>query len=323
MSKPPFVLTPKIFNLVSSVQELVGELKNVDVKKPSIKLRKENKIKTIRHSLAIEGNTLSEEQITALIEKKRVVGPSKQVQEVLNALDLYEKKSNLNPLIEKDLLKSHKILMNGLVPSAGKYRSGNVGILKGKKIGHVAPQAKFIPKLMNDLFSYIKTEKEISFLLKACIFHYELEFIHPFEDGNGRMGRLWQQLLLMKHADIFEYLSIETLIHQEQKRYYKVLEECDRAGDCTTFIEFSLELILKSLENFKQVYRPTKILGEDRLLLAREHFKTNSFSRKDYLSIFTDISTATASRDLQKGVEEKSLQKTGDKALAIYRFKKS
>ncbi len=158
MYKPPFSITPEILALSIEIQDILGELKTSSLIKPSIKLRKENKIKTVHHSLAIEGNTLTEEQITALLEKKRVVGSKKQIQEVQNALMLYDDINILNPFSEKDLLKSHGMLMQGLVESSGRYRSTNVGIIKGNKVGHVAPQAKGVSGHMKDLFSFIKTK---------------------------------------------------------------------------------------------------------------------------------------------------------------------
>ncbi len=320
MYKPPFQITPQILSLSSQIQEILGELKSTALVRPSIKLRKENKIRTIHHSLAIEGNTLTEDQITAILDNKKVIGPNKQIHEVLNALELYDMMSTLEPTREKDLLKAHAYLMKGLIHDEGKYRTKNVGILKGKKISHVAPQAKMVPSLMKNLFEFLKAKNEIPYLIKACIFHYELEFIHPFEDGNGRMGRFWQQIILMNHSPIFEYISVESLIHKEQKRYYRVLEICDKAGHSTAFIEFSLSLILKTLIDFKSQFRPAKVNGSDRMEIAQNFFGTKPFSRKEYLNLHKDISTATASRDLAFGVEEGILNKEGDKALASYRF---
>jgi Fic family protein len=320
MGKPPFELTSAILLLSLNIQEILGELKAASLVKPSVKLRKENKIKTIHHSLAIEGNALSEDQITDLLENKRVIGPIKQIQEVTNALKLYDKIDQLNPLSEKDLLISHSILMEGLIDRAGAYREKNVGIIKGSKVGHVAPQAKMVPALMSDLFEFLKRRDTTPLLLKACIFHYELEFIHPFMDGNGRMGRLWQQLILMKHSPIFEYVSIESMIHKEQKKYYKVLESCDKSGSSTKFIEFSLELIYQALLEFKNQFRPKKSSANERLQLAQETFGKQGFCRKDYLSLHKDISTATASRDLANAVSNRILRMTGDKALARYFF---
>src|SRR5207253_7112889 len=195
MYKPPFQITSKVLGLSSQIQEIIGELKTYSLAKPSVKLRKENKIRTIHHSLAIEGNSLSEEQVTALLEKKRVLGPKNQILEVMNALELYDILAKFDPAKERDLLKAHGLLLNGLVKEAGKYRSTAVGIFKGTKVSHMAPSAKQVPKLMGDLFTFLTKDSETPWLIKACVFHYELEFIHPFEDGNGRMGRLWQQLL--------------------------------------------------------------------------------------------------------------------------------
>jgi len=315
---PPFTVTPQILKLALQVQELIGELKNYQLAKPQLKLRKENKIKTVHHSLAIEGNTLSEKQITALLENKRVVGPQKQITEVVNALKLYDHLGSLKVLSEADFLKAHKVLTANLVESSGKYRSKNVGVFKGTSIGHVAPQAKQVSQLMKQLFSFLKSNEQ-SFLIKACVFHYELEFIHPFEDGNGRMGRLWQQLILMKHSPIFEFLSVETLIHKKQKQYYQVLEKCDKVGDSTLFIEFSMELILQTLKDYRAAHVFTKSTVEDRLQKAIDHFGAQAFSRKDYLNLNLGLSTATASRDLALAVRDKKLVVSGDKALARYK----
>lgn len=321
MYKPPFKITSKILNLSTEIQELVGALKSYSLVKPSLKLRKENKIKTIHHSLAIEGNSLTEEQITALLENKRVLGPKGQITEVMNAIRLYEDLDKFDPRKEKDLLRAHGRLLKDLVKGVGKYRSGAVGIFKGSQVSHLAPQAKQVPILMRDLFAFLNQDKETPWLIKACVFHYELEFIHPFEDGNGRMGRLWQQLLLMKQSPIFEFNSVETLIHKKQSQYYKILEQCDLAGDSTAFIEFSLELILKSLESFQESYRPLKEKAPDRIAAALEFFGNKRFTRKDYLQLNKGLSTATASRDIAKAVLEGLFKKEGDKALATYKKK--
>ena len=319
MYKPPFHITSKVLSDISEIQEILGELKSYTLIKPSVKLRKENKIKTIHHSLAIEGNTLTPEQITALLEKKRVLGPKNQILEVTNALELYDRMGEFNPLKERDLLKAHGILLRGLKKNAGKYRSGNVGVFKGTKVSHVAPPAKQVSLLMADLFTFIAKDKETHGLIKACVFHYELEFIHPFEDGNGRMGRLWQQLLLMKHSPLFEFIAVETLIHEKQNKYYKILEQCDLDGDSTAFIEFSLELILKSLKDFLTTFRPSKPKKSDRIKFALEHFGDSEFSRQEYLQLHKGLSTATASRDLAQAVAEKSLKKSGEQALTTYK----
>ena len=318
---PPFELTPRILSITLEIQNALGELKAATLAKSTLKLRKENRIRTIHHSLAIEGNSLSTEQITAILENKRVLGPKKQIQEVSNAILLYDGLERLNPLSENDFLKAHSILLQRLVENPGAYRSKSVGILKGTQVGHIAPPAHRVPLLMHDLFQFLKGHSELPLLIKACVFHYELEFIHPFMDGNGRMGRLWQQLILMKHSPIFGSLAIESLVHREQKIYYKVLEKADRDGHSTAFIEFSLELIREALLDFQREFRPRKVTQADRMEAAREKFKRSQFTRKDYLELHKIISTATASRDLATAVIEGLLVMTGEKALSRYRFK--
>lgn len=319
MPKPPFHINTKILTLTGSISEILGELKTFSAVAPPVQLRKENKIQTVHHSLAIEGNSLNEAQITAILENKRVIGPKNQIIEVQNALALYEDLKTYNPTKEKDLLTAHKVLMKNLIPNAGKYRSTPVGILKGTKVSHIAPQASQVPRLMGKLFEFLNKDKETPWMIKACVFHYELEFIHPFADGNGRMGRLWQQILLMKQSPVFEYISAESIIHKKQKEYYEILEKCDKYGDSTDFIEFSLQNILKSLESYAVTYQPTKPKISDRIKQAIEHFGNKSFSRKDYLNFHKGLSTATASRDLQQAVESGLLTRIGDKSQAVYK----
>ena len=304
MKAPPFQITPKILKLSGQIHEILGKLTVVSFPKPSVKLRKENKIKTIQSSLAIEGNTLTLAQVTDIIEHKRVIGPAKDILEVKNAIQLYESIARFNPSSEQDLLKAHKVLMQGLIERAGVYRNSAVGIFKAGKVSKIAPPAKQVPELMGDLFEFLKKEKNHDILLKSCIFHYELELIHPFIGGNGRMGRLWQQLLLMQYSPIFELVAIETVIHEHQEKYYKALEQSDSAGNSTKFIEFSLATILAALNNFSKEYRPQRPTMRDRLEAAMEHYKTQEFSRKQYMEFHRGIATATASRDLALGVKQ-------------------
>lgn len=322
MHNPPYTITSKILTLVSEIQSLLGESKHLVVKKPSVKLRKENRIKTIHYSLAIEGNSLTEEQISSLIEGKKVIGPKSQIIEVKNAIKLYEQLADLDPLKENDFLKGHKILMFNLIGKPGRYRQQAVGIFKNGKVSRMAPPAKQVSGLMSNLFLYLKKDHETLALVKACIFHYELEFIHPFEDGNGRMGRLWQQLLLMKVSPIFEYLTIESLIHKNQKKYYQALEKSDVKGESTDFVEFSLEMIVNSLKEFSGEILSAKPKANDRIEMAVEHFDKLSFSRKDYMLLSKEISTATASRDLAQAVSNGVLEVKGEKSKTKYLFKK-
>jgi len=306
--KPPYDITPKVLKLISSISEKIGEVNANYLSKQSPQLRKQNRIKTIQSSLQIEGNTLTEEQITALIENKRVFGPEKDVLEVLNAIKVYDELNTFKHYSEKDFLRAHSSLMKGLIFNAGKYRNQSVGIVKGNDIEHVAPPFQNVPYLMKDLFEYLKDDQELT-LIKSCVFHYEMEFIHPFLDGNGRMGRLWQTVILIKDYNIFEYLPFETLISATQDEYYKSLSMSDKSGKSTPFIEYMLGVIEKSLTQLLN-YNNRILKDIDRL----EYFLNQGFrefSRKDYMNVFKDISSATASRDLKKGIELNLFRSTG------------
>ena len=316
--KPPYEITSSILKLITSISEKIGEVNANLLNKPSPKLRKQNRIKTIHSSLRIEGNTLTEEQITALLENKRVIGPKKDVLEVLNAIEIYENLDIYKPSNEKSFLKAHKNLMKDLIEDAGKYRKQSVGIVKGSKVEHVAPPFRNLPYLMKDLFEYLKKSDEIE-LIKSCVFHYEMEFIHPFLDGNGRMGRLWQTLILMEKYPIFEFLPFETLISNDQEKYYKALAESDKSGKSTKFIEYMLGVIdisISELLNFNN-----RTLNEKDRLEYFVSLNKIQFTRKNYMDIFKDISSATASRDLKKGTELNLFEKIGEKNKTIYRIK--
>lgn len=307
--KPPYDITPKILKLVTSISEKLGAANATYLSKQSPQLRKQNRIKTIHSSLQIEGNTLTEEQITALLDHKRIIGPEKDVLEVLNAIKVYEKLEEYKFNSDKSFLKAHLLLMHGLIENAGKYRTTGVGIVKGSKIEHLAPPFENVPFLMKDLFDYLNNSEEIT-LIKSCVFHYEMEFIHPFLDGNGRMGRLWQTLILMNEYPLFEFLPFETLISQTQDDYYKSLSLSDKNGTSTFFIEYMLAVIDKSLENLLR-YNNRILKDIDRL----EHFlslRTREFTRKDYMNVFKDLSSATASRDLKKGIDLQLFESVGN-----------
>ena len=307
--KPPYDISPKILKCISSISEKIGAVNANFLNKQSPQLRKQNRIKTIHSSLQIEGNTLTEEQITALIENKRVIGPEKDVLEVMNAIKVYEKLHEYKFSSDKSFLKAHLELMNGLIQSAGKYRKQGVGIVKGAKVEHIAPPHENVPYLMKDLFEYLKDSDELT-LIKSCVFHYEMEFIHPFLDGNGRMGRLWQTLILMSEYPVFEFLPFETLISKTQDDYYKSLALSDKLGNSTYFIEYMLSVIEKSLESLLN-YNNRVLKDVDRLAYFL-NLEIKSFTRKDYMNIFKDLSSATASRDLKKGIELNMFERIGE-----------
>jgi Fic family protein len=316
--KPPYQITETILQFIVAISEKLGEVNAAHLHKPATELRKKNRIKTIQSSLEIEGNTLSEEQITSLLNNKRIVAPKKDILEVQNAIKVYKQLSSFNPNQLKSLEKAHSILMKGLLGDAGKLRIKNVGIVKGAKVAHIAPGGDRVKGLMNNLFSYLKKDKDI-LLIKSCVFHYEFEFIHPFMDGNGRMGRLWQTLLLMQQYPVFEFLPVESLIKENQTAYYKALSQSDKLGASTPFIEYMLGLILQSLEVLLQSQN-VNLNVEDRIQLFKDKVGKAQFSRKDYLINFKNISQATASRDLKWAVGEGMLNKQGEQRLTKYKF---
>ncbi|MCK7340607.1 Fic family protein [Enterobacter cloacae] len=243
--QPPFTITPSILNQVVEIGELLGHWAAHSGRNSPL-LRKENRIRTIQASLAIEHNSLTTGQVTAIMEGKRVLAPEKDIQEVRNAILAYEKLPEWKPWTLKDLLSAHRLLMLGLVDNPGKLRMGDVCVYRGNQLVHMAPPASQINRLIADLLVWLK-ETELHPLITSSVFHYEFEFIHPFSDGNGRMGRLWQTLILSQWRSELAWLPVETLIHFQQDRYYQILGECDRASDCTAFIEFMLQNMAEAL----------------------------------------------------------------------------
>lgn len=316
--RPPYKITTDLLKLLSEVSQKIGEVNASFLVKQSPELRKINRIKTIQASLAVEGNTLSIDQITAIIENKRVIGPAKDIKEVSNAIEVYNQLKKFNPFAERSFLSAHKAIMQGLIKNAGQYRNSGVGIVKGSQIAHIAPPASNVPYLMKELFNYLKTSKE-PILIRSCVFHYEMEFIHPFSDGNGRMGRLWQTLLLMHEYPLFEFLPFETLISKNQKKYYQALSNSDKQGESTIFIEFMLKVLSDSLDGLLKE-RSGPISSHDRIRIFISS-GDKDFTRKDYMNYFKTISSATASRDLLLAVKENLIIKSGDKNKTTYKIK--
>jgi len=316
--KPPYKITSKILDLIASISEKIGEVNAAYLYKPPTELRKKNRIKTIQSSLEIEGNSLSFDQVTAILNNKRIIAPKKDVLEVKNAIKAYENLDTYNPTSITSFCKAHATLMNGLIENAGKIRTKSVGILKGETVTHVAPPGNIVKSLVKNLFTYIRKDKDL-LLIKSCVFHYEIEFIHPFMDGNGRIGRLWQTVILKQYSPVFGFLPIESLIKARQSEYYKILGESDNKGDSTGFIEFMLQNINVSLEELL-TNQYINLTSKDRIAIFKEIIKKSSFNRQDYMRQFKDISTATASRDLKSAVKAGILKKTGDKRTTLYKF---
>ena len=243
MYTPPFEITPSIINLISEISEKIGSL---TIKK-DLKLRKISKIKTLVGTLKIEGIDADEEKISAILDGKRVLATTKELAEIKGAIALYENIDKFNYKSEKDLLKAHKILMQDIIKEAGVYRKKNVGVGNKYEITHIAPPAQNVAKLMKELFQWLNSEYHP--LILSSVFHYELEFIHPFVDGNGRIGRFWHTLILYNWKDVFEYLPIESLIYENQEDYYKAIENSTAKGNSTLFIEFMLNIILQTLNS--------------------------------------------------------------------------
>ncbi|MCI9321197.1 Fic family protein [bacterium 0.1xD8-71] len=256
---PPFTMNEEITNLIVEIGEYVGTITTYDAMRPNPILRRENRIKTIHSSLAIEQNTLTLEQVTSVINGKRILGPPQDIREVKNAYEAYERVSVLDPYSLKNLLLAHKIMMEGLVKEAGSFRSGNVGVYAGTELIHAGTPAKYVPNLMNQLFTWLKQSKYHP-LVKSCVFHYEFEFIHPFADGNGRTGRLWQSLILQKWKEVFAWIPVETLVYENQEEYYKVLQHSDKVGDSTEFVEFMLGMIRNALKEISETHSQTNVV---------------------------------------------------------------
>ncbi len=254
--KPPFHMTDKMTFLIAEISEQVGRITVLQEGAISPHLRRENRIRTIHSSLAIEHNSLSLEQVTAILDGKRVLGNPNEIKEVQNAYEAYELMLRLDPSSVDDLLKAHKLMMNRLVSENGKFRSGGVGVFDGEALIHMAPPAEFVPEHIHNLFVWYQ-QSELHPLIKSAIFHYEFEFIHPFADGNGRMGRMWHILLLGKWKELFFWLPIEELIQSRQKEYYDALSAADKQADSAGFVELMLEIIRGSLKEVTVVDRST------------------------------------------------------------------
>ncbi len=316
---PSFTVTPAALQYLGQIERLIGRIEGLNQPKPQPHLRRSNRVRTVHGSLAIEGNTLNLDQITALIDGRRVMAPPKDIREVLNAIEAYDVMNRFNPFSKKDLLRAHKTMMAGLVKSAGRWRRRGVGIIKGTALSHVAPPAERVPHLIDELFGFLSDQTH-PLLIRASVFHYEFEFIHPFEDGNGRLGRFWHTLLLTSHHEVFQYIPVESLIRVHQSDYYAALEASDRQGEATPFIETSLAIIAEAFTEFLNDLKPEPLTPEVRLRIAAGHIGDQRFSRKDYLSLFKTISTATASRDLRDGVQQGRLTKQGSGAQTTYQF---
>ena len=314
MYMPPFKITAKIIDLISRISEKIGEINSLENSPHHVELRKQNRIKTIHSSLAIESNSLSIEQITAIIEGKRVLGAPDEILEVKNAIQAYELLLSLNPYEEKDLLKAHSLMMKDLVNRRGKYRNDGVGIFDGENVVHLAPPADRVPHLMGDLFDWLK-KSDAHPLIKSCVFHYEFEFIHPFQDGNGRMGRLWQTVILKEWKDVFAWLPVETLVKENQADYYKALSTSDSNADSTLFTEFMLSMILSAVEEIIRTEKKVsvkvtvKVTANQKKII--ETIAENPYITQNKLAEIVGISRKSIIQNMKKLQENHFIERVG------------
>ena len=295
MYKPPFEITNKMLTLSISITEKVGKINSFNSLKRMPILRRNNKIKSIHSSLAIEANSLSLNQVKDVIEGKVVLGPLKEIQEVKNAYNAYSNITNFDGYSEQDLLKAHFLLTNSVCDLPGKYRNHGEGVFDGSKVIFVAPPHDLVPSLMKDLFKWLKNDEETPMLIKSCIFHYEFVFIHPFSDGNGRLARLWQNILLCKWKPVFEYIPIESFIKKYQPEYYNKIALCHSIGKSNDFIEFMLTVIDSTLDDIlfniqrecenisDQVNKLLSVLEDDIPYSANEIMKRLNIKSKETL----------------------------------------
>ena len=291
---PPFTLTDYVATLVAEIGEQVGRVDTPQRATMEPHLRKKNRIRTIHSSLAIEHNSLSLEQVTAIMDGKRVLGSPREIQEVRGAIAAYERLPYLDPLSVKDLLNAHQLMMDGLVNQPGHFRTGGVGIFRGPSLIHMGPPAHMVPGQIDDLIAWYKNSTTHP-LIKSAVFHYEFEFIHPFDDGNGRMGRLWHSLLLGTWRELFFWLPIEELIQARQSDYYDTLGVSDSQGDSTSFVELMLEIIRDSLaeltpqdtpQDTPQVRALLEVLGDRPMTTAELMSALHLSDRKNFRALY-------------------------------------
>ena len=311
--KPPFEITNRMIDYVAEIAELLGKLNVTDALSSNPTLRRSNRIRTIHGSLAIEQNTLSLEQVTAVLNGKHVLAPPKDIAEVKNAYEIYERLDELDPYSADDLLTAHGIMTRGLVEESGMFRTRPVGVVDSEgHVLHFGTLPQYVPGLVMELLDWAKTS-EIHMLIRSCVFHYELELIHPFADGNGRVGRLWHTLLLSKWNSAFAWLPVESIIHDRQQEYYAAINASNNAGESTVFIEFMLSAIKASLMDAISTSDEMSDGKMDKATLRwkkiEEYLKTHEYIMNANVRELCGVSAATANRILARMTEDGKLTK--------------
>ena len=309
--KPPFEITSAMLDAIAEIAELVGHVNATAGLSTNPMLRRTNRIRTIYSPLAIEQHTLSLEQVTAVLNGKRVIAPPKDIAEVKNAYEIYEMMDSLNPYSVDDLLNAHAVITRGLTVESGCFRSGPVGVVdKQGNILHFGTLPDYAPGLTKELLEWVR-DSNIHMLIKSCVFHYELEVIHPFADGNGRIGRLWHTLLLTQWKPLFAWLPVESIIHDRQDEYYAAINRSNFEGESTAFIEFMLSAIKEALIEAVQTSGAAENMTTEELRWYKiERFlkKNTTITNADVRQLF-QVSSATANRILAKFTEDGKLQK--------------
>lgn len=321
--KPPFEITNQIIDYVAEIAELVGRLTSTNQLSANPTLRRSNRIRTIHGSLAIEQNTLSLEQVTAVLNGKHVLAPPKDIAEVKNAYEVYERLNELNPYSVEDLLTAHRIMTRGLVDEAGMFRTRPVGIVDNEgHILHFGTLPQYVPDLVMELLDWVE-KSDVNILIRSCVFHYELELIHPFADGNGRIGRLWHTLLLSKWNPVFAWLPVESIIHDRQQEYYKAINASNEAGESTVFIEFMLSAIKASLI---EAIRTSDEMSDEKMDKAtlrwnkiEAYLKSHDYIMNADVRKLCGVSAATANRILAALVAKNQLEKYRMRGHWVYK----
>lgn len=327
--KPPFEITNRMIDYVAEIAELVGKLNVTDMLSSNPTLRRSNRIRTIHGSLAIEQNTLSLEQVTAVLNGKHVLAPPKDIAEVKNAYEIYERLDELNPYSVDDLLIAHSIMTQGLMEESGVFRTRPVGVVGSEgHVLHFGTLPQYVPNLVMELLDWAKTS-EVHMLIRSCVFHYEFELIHPFADGNGRVGRLWHTLLLSKWNPAFAWLPVESIIHDRQQEYYDAINASNDAGESTVFIEFMLSAIKASLiEAINTSAAMSDGMSDGKVDKAtlrwnkiQEYLKTHDYIMNADVRELCGVSAATANRILSGFVLHDRLKKRHIKGHWVYQLK--
>lgn len=308
--KPPFEITNTILDEIAEIAELVGHANASLGLSTNPTLRRTNRIRTIYSSLAIEQNTLSLEQVTAVLNGKQVIAPPKDIAEVKNAYEIYEMMDSLNPYSVDDLLSAHGVMTRGLVEESGYFRSRPVGVVdKQGNILHFGTLPDYVPGLVTELLEWVR-DSDFHMLIKSCVFHYELELIHPFADGNGRIGHLWHTLLLTQWKPMFAWLPVESIIHDRQDEYYQAINRSNNEAESTVFIEFMLSAIKEALMEAVKTGSAENMSAEEQRWYQIERFlkKNGTISNVDVREMF-GVSAATANRILARMTDKGKIQK--------------